>query len=259
MKTKDQILLEQAYVKITEMAYGISDDPSTQKRITKKELMDIILKLETERPGTTFVGITQVTKESTNKPVDINDPRPTRQKDSIYPMFVLSGLVKGETYFAKVTQLGGRVAHDYEKDMQKEMEKQGIEGEFKAGGFKSGMKRMEGSKIFLTKEGGEIYFYYKAGKLASAFKPVIVHATKPNPSKPEDFEVIDKQVVKQWQKEKPATLIPVRTVSLDSIAAIKINKNEYIITDLDPVRKSIYEVAGAPSAPEVVEDNSSQS
>ena len=91
MMNNDRFLLEQAYASVFEMAYGIAGEGSAQQRITKDELIEKIKQAEREQPGTSFISLTQVTKESTNK--------------APLPSFVLSGLKNGKAYFAKVTQL----------------------------------------------------------------------------------------------------------------------------------------------------------
>lgn len=239
---RDISLLSEAYKQIREMAYGIAGEGGDQQRITKDELVNVIRQIEEDRPGTNFIGVTQVTKESTNKPV----PDPTahaRGQQALFPRFVLPGLLRGETYFAKVSQVGGRIGHDY----QGEMRRTTGDETFTSGGFRSGMTRVEGSKVIVQKPDG-YYISYRPQSVSKDFSPVILHAEG------DGFQTIDRETVAQWKRPFTGTAIPVRTVSINSIAAISINGQEYIISDLDPVREAIYDASGAPlKAPQVEE------
>jgi ribosome-binding protein aMBF1 (putative translation factor) len=249
MRTTDQILLENAYKAVCEMAYGIAGQASQQKTITKAQLLDVIGRAEAERPGVNFIGITQVTKENTNKPTDTQDPRPARQKESLYPMFELSGLTNGKTYFAKVSQVGGYIGHDYTKEVNRAREKEGMSTDFVAQAPRGNYEQVGDSKAF-QRIGDQLYVYYRPTGISKTFSPVTVHATAANPSQPEHFKQIDPATVKQWKSTGQRPMVEVRKVSIDSIAAIKINGQDYVISDLDPVRKAIYTVAGAPTPPE---------
>jgi len=242
MRTNDQILIESAYRSVCEMAFGVAGQGESQEHISRDQLIDVIGQAEAERPGVTFIGITQVTKENTKKPVA--DPStPSRGQAPIYPVFELPGLLKPKTYFAKVSQIGGHIGHDYEGNVQKATG----DTSFTSGGFKSGMTRTGDSKAVVEKQDG-YYLYYKPTRIAKSFDPVIVHQDSAG-----GFQSIDRQTVSQWKsppRPSPGGVV-VRTVSFNSIVAISINGKQYIIDDLDPVRAAIYKVSGAPmSAPE---------
>lgn len=239
MRTKDQVLLEKAYNTICEMSppWGVAGEGEEQQTITKAGLVEVIKKHEAEHPGTTFISLTQVTPERTNKPTD--PP----------PRFVLPGLKDGRTYFAKVTQVGGQAGFNYGANENKAREKAGMEANFVPQA--SIYTKDEGSKA-IARLGDQLYLYYRPLSLSTTFSPVIVKATKENPSAPEDFEVISREEVIQFKRSyTPTSLTTVRNVSIDSIAAIKVNKVNYAISDLDPLRKSIYNISGAPALPEV--------
>jgi hypothetical protein len=242
MKDKDTILLEQVYANIQEMAFGVAGQGETQERISKDQLIDIIGAAEAERPGTNFIGVTQITKESTNKPVP--DPtKPARGQDPLYPAFELPGLKHGKTYFAKVTQLGGQTGQDYERSVQKATGDQ----TFQSGSFKSGMTRVGDSKVILQKPEG-YYIQIFPTSISKDFDPVYVSQDDTG-----GFQTVAKQDVQKWKKQYGGSPVTTRTVSIHSIAAISINGKQYAIEDLDPVRQAIYDVSGAPLIAPAVE------
>ena len=232
MRTKDQVLLQEAYKSVLEMAYGVAGSASAQRSITQAQLVDLIKQVEQDRPGTNFIGVTQITKEQSNK--------------APYPAFVLSGLKSGKSYFAKVSQVNGFIGANYSDIMNRRRAEQGMTADFVA--QKSAYEGVEGSVALREKE-GQIYIQYFPKTVAKKFAPVLVKAKTDNPSTSADFEVTTKEDVAQFKgPPRPAAPVSVttRTISLASIAAIKINKQEYVITDLDPVRKAIWEISGAP-------------
>lgn len=230
MKTKDQLLLENAYNTVIEMAYGVSKDQALQKSVTIDELVELIRQLENSRKGTNFISVTQITKEQSNK--------------APFPRFLLPGLKDGRTYFAKVSLVNGEIGTGYKQKRENLMAKQGTPGTFVP--QKSIYDSVDGSDVLRIKD-DQLYIQYYPRQIAKAFKPVIVKANKENPSQPGDFDIISRDEISQYkgpQREYPP--VEVRIMSLDSIAAIKINKAEYINSELDPVRKAIWQASGAP-------------
>lgn len=242
MRTNDQFLLEQAYTKILERQFGIANPTKgeTQSRITKNELVRKIIEHEQAHPGTSFLSLTQITLERT-KVV----PQGIR--------FILPGLKNGETNFAKVSQLGCRIGLDYGAEENRAREKIGLSTDFVPQA--SIYTKAEGSKAVESLD-GQLYLYYRPGKLSKDFPPVIVKAVNPNPSTPNDFEIVSREYVNQFKSPpRPSNrMTTVRKVSIDGIAAIKISGQNYIITDLDPIRRAIYEAAGAPMPVDVIEN-----
>jgi hypothetical protein len=238
MKNKDHILLERVY---NEMAYGISSTPEKQGNITKSELINIIKEVEQKHKGTNFFSVTQVTRESSNKAPS--------------PSFVLPGLKHGKAYFAKVSQVNGQIGFDYTAAVNRQREREGKTTDFVA--QKSVYDDVEGSTSLRQKE-GQIYLRYLPVAISASFSPVLVKANKENPNSSSDFEVTNKDEVSQYKSPSKGSAsyqgvekgIEPRIISIDSIAAININGTDYFITDLDSVRKSIYEVAGAPKPQE---------
>ena len=237
MKRTDKDLIAEAYKPIFEMAFGVAEDPSVQKSITQEQLKDLIIQTEQNRPGTNFISVTQVTKETTNK--------------APYPPFVLPGLKGGKTYFAKVTQINGEIGSNYGDKMRRQQTAQGMTPDFVT--QKSAYEEVEGS-VSLRQKDGQFYIQYFPRSISKKSAPILVKATKDNPASSGDFVVTNRADVAQYKGPPRAPQqieVTTRTVSLASIAAIKINKNEYVISDLDPIRKAIWEISGAPMPDEI--------
>lgn len=236
MRTKDHILIENAYKSIQEMAYGIAGSPAEQRTITQEQLVELIKQAEQNHPGTNFIGVTQVTKETTKKPTDEYIP------------FVLPGLKGGKTYFAKVTQVNGEIGSNYTTKRNRELENQGKPADFVAQPSK--YSTVENS-ISLKELEGQLYIQYFPRSISKDRVPVLVKAQKPNPTNSEDFVIATTEEVNQFKGAPPPPQpVIIRVVSVSSIAAIRINKQEYVVSDLDPIRKAIWVVSGMPMPPE---------
>lgn len=227
----------------TEMAFGIAKDAQGQHRITQQELVDLTRQLQTRRgSGTNFFSVTQITKENTNKVPGFNP-------------FVLTGLKNGKSYIAKVSQVNGMYGHNYEEDVNRQREREGGVADFVAKQTK--YEPVEGTNAFVMLD-GQLYLRYKPRSVAKSFKPVLLKNTGGDTS----FEVLDKQQVQQYIKRVDPGQYQgvqqgreIRKISLASIAAININGKDYVITDLDPMRKAIWQTSGAPMPEENPEPN----
>jgi hypothetical protein len=235
MYNTDQILLEKQYTAIIENKYGIGGSS-----ITKAELIDIIMNTEAAHKGTNFFSVTQITRENT--------------KVAPVPVFVLPGLKtnNGKTYYAKVSQVNGQIGYDYAGAVNRQREREGKETDFTA--KPSTYQEVEGSTA-LQRKGDQMYMRYRPMQVASEFKPVYVKATAESPTGPNQFTIVDKAEVQQYKAVSTNagayqglnTGVDVRTLSIDSIAAITIGRQSYVIRDLDPVRAAIYQTANRPA------------
>jgi len=227
----------------TEMAFGIAKDAQGQHRITQQELVDLTKQLQVQRgSGTNFFSVTQVTRENTNKVPGFNP-------------FVLTGLKHGKSYIAKVSQVNGMYGHDYEKEVNKQRELEGKVADFVV--KPTNYEPVEGTNAFIMLN-GQMYLRYSPRSVARSFKPVLLKNTGGDT----DFEVVDKQQVAQYIKRvEPGAYQglekgkEIRKISLASIAAININGKDYVITDIDPMRKAIWQTSGAPMPEENPEPN----
>jgi len=225
----------------TEMAFGIAKDAQGQHRITQQELVDIIKQLEVQRgSGTNFFSLTQVTRENTNKIPEFN-------------VFTLSGIKYGKSYVAKVSQVNGIYGHDYAAAVNRQREREGAATDFVA--QRSKYDAVEGARALAQKD-GQMYLRYKPLSIAKTFNPVMVKNTGNN-----NFEIVNKQEIEQYIIKPNAgayqglqSAEQIRFVSLASVAAININGKDFVVTDLDPMRKAIWQTSGAPMPQTIPED-----
>lgn len=234
MFNTDQILLEKIYNTVLENKFGTGG-----RQITKAQLVDIIKNTEAAHKGTNFFGVTQITRENTRV-------APT-------PAFTLPGLKtnKGKTYYAKVSQVNGQFGYDYTSAVNRQREREGKAADFQS--KPSGYEPVEGSTALQSK-GDQLYARYRPMQVAAGFKPVYVKATQDNPTTSEHFTPVDKTEVQEFKPPRGDTGsyqgvdtgVEVRTLSLDSIAAITIGGESYTISDLDPVRAAIFQAANRP-------------
>lgn len=206
---------------LLEMAYGLG--PGNTK-ITKQQLIDIIGELD--KKGATPFSVTQITKQASRK--------------APFPKFTLPGLKHGDTYFGKVTQVNGILNFDYEGNVNTQRAKENLPTDFKSEqGWSNAITRA------IHELDGQLYLYYRPNFNRPDYTPVYV-VSKNNEGT--EFEVIPQSKVNEYktatpdsQKQGVEEKIIVRKISVDSIAAIKINGIEYAVEDLDPVRSAIFD------------------
>lgn len=205
---------------ILEMAYGLGPN---SKPITQSQLVDYLLSLGEK--GMTPFSVTQITKQATRK--------------APYPKFTLPGLKNGATHFAKVAQVNGNLNFDYEGNVNTQRMKENLPTDF---------KKEEGWSKPITKSvhelEGQLYLYYRPIASRPAFSPVYVVATDDTAN---NFKIVPSTDVEMYKAPTPEytkqgveDVIQVRKISVDSIAAIKIEGQEYTISDLDPIRQAIF-------------------
>lgn len=229
MINKDSALLQEQYERIIEGQFGAGG-----QTVTKAQLVDIIKAAEAAHKGTNFFSVTQVTKETTNK-ADL-------------PSFTLPGLKNGKTYFAKVTRVNVLVGYDYQSRVNKQREREGKEGGFVAQA--STYTPLPDSGVLVTK-GEQLYIRYSPMQTSATTKPVYVMAGTENPTSSNDFTVTSKQEVEKYKGARVKSGhyqgvedgVEVRTISLDSVVSANIAGTSYTISDLDPVRKAIFQAA----------------
>jgi len=229
MMNKDSVSLQEQYKKIVEGQFGTGG-----RTVTKAQLVDVIKAAEASHKGTNFFSVTQVTKETTNK------------ADS--PVFTLPGLKNGKTYFAKVTRVNVLVGYDYQSRVNKQREREGKEGGFVAQA--SSYTPVPDSNVLVAK-GEQLYVRYSPMQTSATIKPVYVKAENDNPTTATDFTVTSKQEVEKYKSARVKSgqyqgvddSVEVRTISLDSIVSANIAGSAYTVSDLDPVRKAIFQAA----------------
>lgn len=217
----------------TEMAFGIATSPQNQHTINRAELANIIKQLDAARGGgTNFFSVTQVTPARSNKIPN-------------YEPFVMSGLKQGKTYLAKVAQVNGVYNQNYQDKVNELRAAEGKPQDFVARA--SIYNAVEGTRALVEKN-GQLYLRLKPISNARAFAPQILRKDQ------NTFELVNKADVNDYLiKSDPGAYQGLeqsaeqfRVLSLDSIAAININGRDYVISDLDQMRKDIWKASGAP-------------
>lgn len=206
---------------LLEMAYGLG--PNNTK-INKHQLIELIGSVDGK--GATPFSVTQITKQASRK--------------APYPKFTLPGLKNGDTYFGKVTQVNGILNFDYEGNVNTQRAKENLPTDFKAeAGWSNAITKA------IHELDGQLYLYYRPNFTRPDYSPVYVISKDKEGSA---FELIDQSKVNEYKSASPESQkqgveekIPVRKISIDSIAAIKINGQEYVIEDLDPIRSAIFD------------------
>lgn len=206
---------------LLEMAYGLG--PNSQS-ITQAQLVTLLLSLD--KKGATPFSITQITKQATRK--------------APFPKFKLSGLKDGNTYFAKVAQVNGMTETDYEANVNTQRMKEELPADFKS--EKGWGEHLTKSVIDFE---GRLYLMYRPLASRPAFSPVYVSADDENAT---SFKVVPSMEVEKYKSATPeftkqgvADKIEIRKISIDGIAAIKVDGQEYVISDIDSTRKAIFD------------------
>jgi hypothetical protein len=209
------------------MSFGIDINA---KQVTQEELAKLLIDLD--KKGTVPVSFTLVNKKSTKV-----HPTFTRLE---LPGYSGKG---GLTNFVKVSQVSGMMGLDYETKVNREREKAGLTGDFEAG--KSPYEYLTDG---VRKKGSQYYLFYYPQSEAKDFEPVVLgddgdglriveeseyadYLPKPRPETPGKQELpTDKQV-------RP------NSVSLASIAAMRVDGQSYVLRDIDDLRLEAFEHA----------------
>ena len=224
---------DEIYNLYTEMAFGIAKQAGDQHSLTREQLAQLLKDIEARRGGgANFFSVTQVTRVQHNKIPNIE-------------VFTLPGLKYGKTQLAKVTQLNGAYNHDYAGEVNRLRAVEGKPQDFVAKA--STYNAVEGSGALREKD-GQLYLRIRPISTAKSFSPKYVQRVNGV------FEVVNKETVSSYIPTTNAgayqgldqSAAEFRMISIDSIAAINIDGHEYVITDIDPIRKQIWTVSGAP-------------
>ena len=206
--------------------YGID---TNAKKITQSELVDIVRGLESK--GMVPISLTRITKFQTRKPAD-------------YTKFELAGYSGkgGETWFAKVNQVNGNIGIVYEDKVNREREKQGLDKDFEAKATS-----YEYINKSLRKKGDQYYLVFFPLASAAKFDDVIVGCKNgefENVLKESISDIIpDKSYTTSRQGLDEGTEVRYETISLGSIAAVRLDGVSYIVTDIDKPRQEAFNIA----------------
>jgi hypothetical protein len=211
--------------------YGISDTATPIKLL---DLVEVIK--EVDNKGMVPFSITQITKFATNK--------------SSFPKFVLEGYANngGETSFAKISQLNGSLNISYAKAVNRHRVEEGLAADFvpKATNTYDTITKAVKSKGVAPNL--SYYLFYYPNFVSPDFESV-VFGRDPETQKMKLINLEDPEIKAILKPERPEKVgrqgvedeVVVRTLSFSSIAAIRLNKVDYVISDLDPVRAEIFE------------------
>jgi hypothetical protein len=206
--------------------YGIDQNA---KAVTQDELVEIIKQLDSK--GMVPISFTSVTKMTTRKP-------------NGFDKFTLSGYSGkgGETWFTKVKQVNGNIGIVYEEKVNREREKQGLDTDFvaKASPYEYVTKGVR-------KKGDQHYLAFYPISNAQSFEQVIVG------KKGSTFEVVDKEdiadVIPEYNVSSSRqgltedNKVDYEIISFGSIAAVRVDGQSYIVTDIDEPRRESFNLA----------------
>lgn len=208
--------------------YGISKDATP---ITSLELVDVIKDLDNK--GMVPFSVTQITAFKTTK--------------SAHPKFELEGYSGkgGITSFAKVSQVNGSINISYAAKVNRERLKEGLEAD-----FVPVARNVYDTITKAVKSKGVApdlvyYMFYFPNFNAASFDPAIYGMDENNAMylvDRKDIESIIPVVKGGSGRQELTNEVVVRNLTFKSIAGLKINGNEYIISDLDDIRGTIFDM-----------------
>lgn len=214
--------------------FGIS---KTAKQISLLDLVKIIEAVDNK--GMVPFSLTQITVFKTRK--------------SDHERFILEGYSGkgGETAFAKVAQVNGNLNISYEKAVNRNRVEEGLAADFKPKPTDTYDRQ---TKAISTKgEFPDLIYYltYMPRSVAADFESK-VYGLKDGAMYEVNLE--DPDIAAILPAERAAgsgrqgteeSEVQIRTISFSSIAAIRLNKEDFIITDIDAHRKAIFDAAFA--------------
>jgi hypothetical protein len=210
----DNSILENIYLNVLkEMAFGLS---GSGESLTIKELIDYIINLNNDKRGTMNISFTSI----------------------IIPKFRKTNFPYKNLY--KVKQVQGQIGTDYEKSVNRQREKEGVEGEFKAEPSRVIKERISQS-VGITFQNNYVLIY----------RPKLI--TEPSYFFVEDQngevkEVPKKEIetflpsYKPSERQEVEKTIDYLTYKFDNIIGMKIDGKDHTILDVDPIKKQIYEM-----------------
>lgn len=212
--------------------YGISDNAT---QITRQELVELFISLDNK--GMVPFSVTQITQFKTNK----ND----------LPKFFLEGYANGgDTAMAKIAQVNGSINMSYAAKVNRERIKEGLEPD-----FVPTSRNVYDTVTKAVKTKGVApdliyYLFYFPNFVAPDFERRVYRLDE----KSRDMVVVDleaPEIKAILPAERPEgsgrqgleNEVAVRNLTFSSIAAVKINKVDYIVSDLDRYRSEIFNAA----------------
>jgi hypothetical protein len=197
---------------LREMAYGLG---GSGQELTKDELIKYVIELDKIGRGVMPVSFTSVTV-------------PTYRKTG-FPY---------KTLF-KVGQTSGMIGTDYESNVNKQREREGVEGEFVAQANKNIRERLSPS-VGITTKGLPVLVYRPTNKPLPSFWFVETQDGQ--------IQEVEKEQIKPFLPAPSPSMsqgvektIDYRTYGFDKIVGISIDGKEHIVSDVNPIAKQIFE------------------
>ena len=214
--------------------YGISENAVD---ITSKELVELIIGLDNK--GMVPFSVTQITRVRSNK------------KGNDHPIFNLAGYADGgDTCFAKIAQVNGSINMSYTAKVNRERIKEGLEPDFVAKADNKYDTITKAVKSKGTAPDLTYYLFYFPNFVAADFETRVFRLDEES----REFVVVDLEdpaikAIMPPEREPSSgrqeleNEVAVRNLTFKSIAAIKINKVDYILSDMDRYRSEIFNAA----------------
>jgi|GEM_PF-5300452 len=209
------------------MSFGID---ANAKQVTQAELAKILIDLDAK--GAVPISFTLVNKKRT-------------KKHPSFTKIVLEGYTGkgGETYFVKVSQVAGMMGLDYETKVNREREKEGLTPDFEAG--KSPYEYITDG---VRKKGEQYYLFYYPQTEAKDFDTVVIGDDGDGLRQVDESEYADylpkpRPETPGKQELSPKNEVHPNSVSLASIAAVRVDGTSYILQDIDELRLEAFEIA----------------
>lgn len=210
----DNSILENIYLNVLkEMAFGLS---GSGESLTTQELINYIINLNNDKRGTMNISFTSI----------------------IIPKFRKTNFPYKNLY--KVKQVQGQTGTDYEKGVNRQREKEGVEGEFKAEPSRVIKERISQS-VGLTFQNNYVLIY----------RPKLI--TEPSYFFAEDQNGEIKEVPKREienflysykpsERQNVEKSVDYLTYGFNNIIGMKIDGKDHDIIDIDSTKKKIYEM-----------------
>lgn len=202
---------------LREMAYGLG---GSGEQLSKDELIKYIMELDKIGRGTMNISFTSIT----------------------IPKFRKTGFPYKNLY--KVKQTTGKIGTDYQAGVNRQREKEGVEGEFKAQSSSVIKERLSPS-VGITFKGNAVLIYKPASDASNTSNQSFYFAE----TQDGQIQEVEKETIKPFlpsyvppQSQGVEKTITYLTYSFSNIIGMKIEGKDHAITDIDPIKRQIFEM-----------------
>ena len=202
---------------LREMAYGLG---GSGEQLTRDELINYVIELDKLGRGTMNISFTSIT----------------------VPKFKKTGFPYKNLY--KVKQTTGKIGTDYQAGVNRQREKEGVEGEFKSQSS-SVIKERVSPSVGISFKGNPLLIYKPASDPSNTSNQSYYFAE----TQDGQIQEVGKDVVKPFLYpytpsaaqgvEKTVTYL---TYAFSNIIGMKIEGKDHAVSDIDPIKKQIFEM-----------------